>query len=155
MGCGWSRQWQTHTHSRTHTHRLSRDTQDGWSPGQGLDGILTHGGVALPLIKLMCYEHREDAVGVRGAGNDKHTHTPTHTHCVPRDTQGECSLVQGWDTILTHVGVAQPLIKLLGYEHSEDALGGEGRRPWQTHTHTVYLVIHSMDGASCKDRTRS
>ena len=36
-----------------------------------------------PLIKLMSYEHREDAEG--GAGKGKHIHT--HTHSVPRDTQ--------------------------------------------------------------------
>ena len=36
-----------------------------------------------PLIKLMSYDHREDAVG--GAGKGKHIHT--HTHSVTRDTQ--------------------------------------------------------------------
>ena len=41
-----------------------------------------------------------------------------------------------------------PLFKLLGYEHREDAVGGGGSRQWQTHTHTVSLVIHRMDGAS-------
>ena len=35
-----------------------------------------------PLIKLMGYELREDAVGVGGAWNVKHTHTHTHTHTV-------------------------------------------------------------------------
>ena len=33
------------------------------------------------LIKLMGYEQREDAVGVEGAWNVKHTHTHTHTQC--------------------------------------------------------------------------
>ena len=41
-----------------------------------------------PLIKLMSYDHREDAVG--GAGKGKHIHT--HTHSVPRDTQDGWSL---------------------------------------------------------------
>ena len=41
-----------------------------------------------PLIKLMSYEHREDAV--RGAGKNKHIHT--HMHSVPRDTQDGWSL---------------------------------------------------------------
>ena len=41
-----------------------------------------------PLIKLMSYEHREDAVG--GAGMGKHIHT--HMHSVPRDTQDGWSL---------------------------------------------------------------
>ena len=40
-----------------------------------------------PLIKLMGYEHREDAVG--GVGSRQcQTHTHIHTHSVPRDTQG-------------------------------------------------------------------
>ena len=39
-----------------------------------------------PLIKLMGYEQLEDAVGVEGAWNIKHTHT--HTQSVTRDTQG-------------------------------------------------------------------
>ena len=55
-----------------------------------------------PLIKLMGYEHQEDALGGGGAGNAKHT----HTHSVPRDTQGGWSLKQGSDAILTHVSVA-------------------------------------------------
>ena len=29
-----------------------------------------------------------------------------------------------------------PLIKLMGYEHREDGVEGEGSRQWQTHTHT-------------------
>ena len=41
-----------------------------------------------PLIKLMSYEHREDAVV--GAGKGKHIHT--HMHNVPRDTQDGWSL---------------------------------------------------------------
>ena len=57
-----------------------------------------------PLIKLMGYEQREEALGVREAGKGKHTHT--HTHCVPRDTQGGWNLGQGSNTISTHVGVA-------------------------------------------------
>ena len=81
-----------------------------------------------PLIKLMGYEHREDAVGVGGAGNGKHTHT--HTHSVPLDTESGWSLVQGWDAILTHVNVAPPLIKLMGYEHPEYAVCGWGSRQW-------------------------
>ena len=32
-----------------------------------------------PLIKLIGYEYREDALGLGGAGNDKHTRTHTHT----------------------------------------------------------------------------
>ena len=34
------------TYTNTHTHSDTRDTQDGWSLGQGPDVILTHVGVA-------------------------------------------------------------------------------------------------------------
>ena len=78
-----------HTHTHTHTHSVTRDTQDGWRLGQGSDAILTHVSVALPLIKLMGYEHREAQWGAGSAGTVKHTHT--HTQC-PRDTQGRWSL---------------------------------------------------------------
>ena len=60
MGGGGSRQCQTHTH----THGVPHDTQGGWSLGQRSDTILTHLGVAPPLIKLLGYEHQEDAAGV-------------------------------------------------------------------------------------------
>ena len=33
--------------------------------------------------------------------------------------------------------MARLLIKLMGYEHPEDAVGGGGSRQWQTHTQTV------------------
>ena len=75
---------QTHTH----TQSVTRDILDGWSLGRGSDTVLTNVGEAPPLIKLMSYEHREDAVG--GAGKGKHIHT--HTHSVPRDTQDGWSL---------------------------------------------------------------
>ena len=44
VGSGGSRQCQIHTH--THTQSVPRDTQDGWSLGQGLDAILTQLSVA-------------------------------------------------------------------------------------------------------------
>ena len=59
---------------------------------------------------------------------------------------------------MTHVGVPQ-LIKLMGIEHREDAVGGGGREHAvanrHTHTHTVLLVIYWMDGASGEDQTQS
>ena len=55
--------------------------------------------------------------GVGGAGNVKHTHT--HAHTLPRDTQDGLTLGQGSDAVLTHVSVARPLFKLMGYEHRE------------------------------------
>ena len=51
-----------------------------------------------------------------------------------------------------------PLIKSVGYEHREDAVGvgGEGYgKHTHTHTHRVSFVIHRVDGASDKDRTQS
>ena len=75
MGGGVSIQCQTHTH--THTHSVTRDTQDEWRLGQGSDAILTHVSVALPLIKLMGYEHREAQWVAGSAGTVKHTHTHT------------------------------------------------------------------------------
>ena len=83
----------------------------------------------------MVYEHREDALGVGGAGMDKHTHI--HTHSVPRDTQDGWSRGQGSDAILTHASMARPLIKLMGYEQREDALGvGGAGKGKLTHVHT-------------------
>ena len=74
----------------------------------------------------MGHEHREDAIGGGGMCNGKHTHT--HTHSVTRDTQDGWILGQGSDAILTHVSVARPLIKIMGYEHREDAAWGGGSR---------------------------
>ena len=44
VGGGGSRQCQIHTH--TYTQSVPRDTQDGWSLGQGSDAILTQLSVA-------------------------------------------------------------------------------------------------------------
>ena len=117
------------------------------------DAILIHVGVARPLIKLMGNEHREDAVGV-GELAMRHTHTRTHTHSVPRDTQDGCRLGQGSDTFLTHVGVA-PTNQINGLRTSGGRSGGVGSKQWQTHTHTVSLVILRVDVVSSKDRTQS
>ena len=43
--------------------------------------------------------------------------TNTHTHNVPRNTQGGWSVGQTLDEILTLVGFARTLVKLMGYEH--------------------------------------
>ena len=99
LAVGGSRQSQTHTH----THSVPHDTQGGWSLGQGSDAILTHVGMALPLIKLMGYEHRAVAVGVR---KQAMANTHKHTHSVDRDKQGGLGLRQCSKAILTHVGVA-------------------------------------------------
>ena len=70
--------------------------------------------------------------GVGVAGNGKHT----DPHSVPHDTQDGLTLGQGSDAVLTHVSMAHPLIKLMGYEHREHAVGGGGCRLGQTYTHT-------------------
>ena len=49
------------THTHTHTHSVPSDTQDGWILGQWSEAIMTHVGMAPPIIKLMGYEHRQDA----------------------------------------------------------------------------------------------
>ena len=85
------------------------------------------------LIKLMGYEHREDAVG-SGGSMQCQTHTHKRTHSVPRDTQGGWNLRQGSDAILTHVSVAAPLIKLMGNDHQLDTVGSGGTRQVPTHT---------------------
>ena len=76
MGCGGA---GTGKHTHAHTHNFPRDTQCGWSLGQGSNAIFTHASVAPPLIKLMGYEHREDAMG-GGEQAMSNTHTHTHTH---------------------------------------------------------------------------
>ena len=86
--------------------------------------------------------------GVGGAGTGKNTHAITHTF--PRDTQGGWSLEQGSDAILTHASVAHPLIKLMGYDHREDAMGGGGSKQCQIHTHTQSVP---QDGWSLEQRS--
>ena len=76
-GSGEKAMAHTHTHTHTHTHSVPRETQNGWSLGQGSDVILTNVSVAPPLIKLVGYEHREYAVVGGGAGYGIHTHTHT------------------------------------------------------------------------------
>ena len=66
------------TYTHTHTQCVPRDTQDGWSLGEGSDVILTHVGMAAPIIKLMCYEHWEIVLGV---GEQAMANTHTHTQC--------------------------------------------------------------------------
>ena len=69
------------------------------------------------------------------ANTHKHK-TYTHKHSVRCDKQYGWSLAQEWDAIMTHVSVARPLFKLMGYEHRKDAAGSGGSRQWQTHKHT-------------------
>ena len=71
-----------------------------------------------------------------GGGGSRQLQTHTHTHSVPRVSQDAWSLGQGSNAMLTSVSVAHPLIKILGYEHLEEAAGGGGSRQWQTHTNT-------------------
>ena len=63
-------------HKNTHTNSVPRDTQGGWSIGQGSVAILTHVGVVHPLIKFKGYEHRGEAVESGKSGQwQTHTHT--------------------------------------------------------------------------------
>ena len=63
--------------------------------------------MARPLIKLMGYEHREDAAWGEGSRQClTHKHTNTHTHSVPHDTKGGWNIGQGSDAYLTHVSVS-------------------------------------------------
>ena len=70
-----------------------------------------------PLINLMGYEYREDAVG--GGVSRQWKHAQTHTHSVPCDTQNGWILGQRSDAILTHVSMTRPLSKLLRSAHRE------------------------------------
>ena len=90
---------------QTHTHSVTCHTQEAWILGQGSDAVLTHVSMAHPLIIFMGCEHREHAVG---GGGCRQGQTYTHTHSVPRHTQGGWSLVQGSNAILTHVSVVAP-----------------------------------------------
>ena len=67
--------------ANTHTHGVPRNTQGGWSLGQGPDAILTHVGVALPLIRLRGNEYH-----YRGDGSLTHTHTHTHDRTFTQHT---------------------------------------------------------------------
>ena len=73
--------WGAGNVKHKHTHSVQRDTQGRCSLEQGSVPILTNVGVVPPLIKLMGFEHREEAGGVWRAGNVKHKHSPTHTQC--------------------------------------------------------------------------
>ena len=93
-------------HTHTHTHTQCSPVYTGWMEPLARTRIERNPDTCRrgpPLIKLMGYEHREDAVEGGGAGNVKHT----HTHTVSRVTQVGWSRGQGSDAILTHVGVAQ------------------------------------------------
>ena len=84
----------------------------------------------------------------------------THTHSVP--VFSSVIHIVDWASAMIRSNLdtcrrGHPLIKTMGCEHSEDALGwGEQAVVHtHTHTHTVPLVIHRVDGASGKDRKQS
>ena len=74
-----SRQWQTHTCTHTHSvssviHRVDGDSK---RIGRNLDTCKR----GPPLINLMGYEHREDAMGGGGSKQCQiHTHTQRVSH---------------------------------------------------------------------------
>ena len=107
VGVGGSRQGK-----HTHTHTQCPSSYTVWmEPRARIGHNLDTCRRGPPQIKLTGYEHREDSLGGGVAGKGKYTHKHTHTHSVHHDTQGGWSHGQGSDTILTHVGVATPLIK--------------------------------------------
>ena len=84
--------------------------------------------------------------GVWGAGNGNHTVSPV-IHTVDG---ASARIGRNLDTC-KH---GPKLIKLMGYEHRDDAVGGGGAgNVKHTHTHTVSTVLHKVDRASRKDRT--
>ena len=97
-----------------------------------------------PLIKLMGYEHLEDAMGGEGSRQwqtHKHTHTQTVSPVIYRVVEPRAMIRSNHDTCRR----GPPLIKLMGYKHREDAVGGGGNRQWQTHTNThTYTHTHSV-----------
>ena len=134
MESGGSKQCQIHTH--THTQSVHRDTHDGWSLEQRSNAILTHVSVAPPLIKLMGYEHREDAMGGGGSKQCQiHTHTHTHTECLTGWMEPRAKIGHNLDTCMR----GPPLIELMGHEYRGDAVelgrASNGKHP-HTHTHT-------------------
>ena len=83
------------------------------------------------LIKLMGYKHRDDAVGGGGASNGNHTVSLViHTVDVASARIGRNLYTCKHDPTL---------IKLMGYEHRDDTVGGVGEgniKHTHTHTHT-------------------
>ena len=143
-GGSWQRQAHTHTHTVSPViHRvvkpraMIRCNHDTCKRGP-------------TLIKLVGYEHLEKAVG---GGGSKHWQTHTHTvsPVIHRVVKPRAMIRCNHDTCKR----GPTLIKLVGYEHLEKALGGGGSKHWQTHTHTMSPVIHRVDGASGNDRKQS
>ena len=93
----------------------------------------------LPLIKILGYEHREDAGGGGGSRQGQ-----THTQCPPLYT-GRVEPRARIGPNLHTCNRSPPLIKLVGYEHREDAVGGGGSRQCQTHTHTHTHTVSPCD----------
>ena len=132
-GGGGSRQWQTPTHTHTHTHTVSYVIPRVVEPRSMIRSnhdTCRHGP---PLIKLMGYEHQEDAMRGRGSKQCQiHTHTQTVFFVIHRVVEPRSMIRTTHDTCRHGL----PLIKLTGYEHREDAVGGGGSKQCQIHTHT-------------------
>ena len=86
------------------------------------------------ITKLMSNEHREDAVGGGRSRQSKYTHT--HTQC-PWSYGG---WMESRARIRHNLDICRrgpPQIKLMGYEHRENAVGGEGAgKGKHKHIHT-------------------
>ena len=96
----------------------------------------------------MGYEHREDAVGVRGSKQWQiHTHTHRHKECPTGWMEPRAKIGRNLDTCMR----GPPLSELMGYEYRGDAVGvggaSNGKHP-HTHTHThTYSVLRDTQGS--------
>ena len=83
----------------------------------------------------------------------QHTHTHTHTvsPVIHKVVKSRAMIRYNHDTCKR----GPPLIKVVGDEHREDAVGGGWSKQLQTDTHTVSPVIHRVDGASGNDWKQS
>ena len=121
----------THTHKHTHTASVTViHSVDEAMIGSNLDTCRR----GPPLMKILGYEHRKDAVGC-GGSRQWQTHTRTHpqfSSCYTGWMEPRARIGRNLDTCKR----GPPLVKLMSYEHQEDAVGGGGSRQWQTHTHS-------------------
>ena len=109
-----------------------------------------------PLIESMGYEHRVDEVGGGGSRQwqtttHTHTHTNTVSFVIHRVVKPRSMIRSNHDTCKNGL----PLIKLMGYEHREDAVGGGESKQCQIHTHTQSIHRDTQDGWSLGQRSEA
>ena len=96
-------------------------------------------------------EHQEDAMRGGGEQTMSNTHTHTVSFVIHRVVEPRSMIRSNHDTCRHGL----PLIKLMGYEHREDAVGGGGSKQCQIHTHTHTQSVHrdTQDGWSLGQRS--